>query len=140
MASEKLPIEAPCRVLDIPVSGFYAQRHRSPSARAIRHAWLTDLILQIHRDSRGTYGARRIYAELTIATKLPSATTRWRCSYEAGIAGIRGRPRFRRIAGVPTANDLVERDFAGHDPDQLWVTDITEHPTRRGQALLCRRT
>ena len=65
----------------------------------------------------------------------PSCTARLgsRPRRRAGIAGIRGRPRFRRIAGVPTANDLVERHFAGHDPDQLWVTDITEHPTRRGK-------
>jgi transposase InsO family protein len=32
--------------------------------------------------------------------------------------------------------DLVERDFACSEPDQLWVTDSTEHPTREGK-LYC---
>ena len=47
-------------------AGFYAWRKRPPSERAIRHAWLTDLIAKAHVDSRGTYGARRVHAELTI--------------------------------------------------------------------------
>ena len=29
--------------------------------------------------------------------------------------------------------DLVDRNFARSKPDQLWVTDITEHPTREGR-------
>ncbi len=28
---------------------------------------------------------------------------------------------------------MVNRDFARSGPDQLWVTDITEHPTREGK-------
>ena len=51
----------------------------------------------------------------------------------AGIAGVSGRPRFRRIPNVATASDLVERRFGREDPDRLWVTDITEHPTREGK-------
>jgi putative transposase len=34
---------------------------------------------------------------------------------------------------VATASDLVERQFRRDDPDRLWVTDITEHPTREGK-------
>ena len=51
----------------------------------------------------------------------------------AGIAGASGRPRFRRIPNVATAADLVERRFGREEPDRLWVTDITEHPTREGK-------
>ena len=52
-----------CRVLGVSESGFYEWRNRPPSARAIRHAWLTDLIHQhrpaVPRDLWGTEGARR---------------------------------------------------------------------------------
>ena len=34
------------------------------------------------------------------------------------------------------AADLVDRDFTRPGPNQLWVTDITEHPTREGK-LYC---
>ena len=41
-----------------------------------------------------------------------------------------------RAAPEATAGDLVQRQFARAGPDQLWVTDITEHPTREGK-LYC---
>ena len=39
---------------------------RPLSGRCIRHAWLTDVIYHIHEQSRGTYGARRVHAELRL--------------------------------------------------------------------------
>ena len=38
-----------------------------PSSRAIRRAWLSDVIAEIHERSRRTYGWRRIRAELADA-------------------------------------------------------------------------
>ena len=65
MVAEGLPAQLACRVLDVSESGFYAWRSRPPSERAIRHAWLTDLIGQIHVDFRGVYGYRRVHADST---------------------------------------------------------------------------
>src|SRR5207244_11027350 len=70
MASEGLPIEVACRVLDVSCSGFYAWRFRPPSARAIRHAWLTDVIREVHAASYCTYGAKRVHAELVLGRGL----------------------------------------------------------------------
>jgi putative transposase len=53
-----------CRILGVAASGFFMWRRRSPSPRQLRFAWLTDLVRAIHADSRGTYGWRRVYAEL----------------------------------------------------------------------------
>ena len=50
-----------------------------------------------------------------------------------GLAGLPGRPRYRKVPNQPTASDLVDRQFARDGPDQLRVTDITEHPTREGK-------
>lgn len=66
IATEGLSAEAACRVLGVSCAGYYAWRCRAPSARAIRHAWLTDLIGQIHTVPRGTYGAPRVRAELVL--------------------------------------------------------------------------
>ena len=51
-----------CRLLSAAESGYYEWRCRPPSARAVRHAWLTEQIRAVHSASRGTYGARRVHA------------------------------------------------------------------------------
>lgn len=66
MAAEHILVEVACRVLDVSVSGYYAWRSRPPSARSIRHAWLSDLIVEIHQVVRDTYGARHVHAELRL--------------------------------------------------------------------------
>jgi putative transposase len=48
-----------------------------------------------------------------------------------GVVGRRKRPRIERPDAI--ALDLVDRSFARNGPDELWVTDITEHPTREGK-------
>jgi putative transposase len=55
-----------CRLLSVAESGYYEWRRRPPSARAVRHAWLTEQIRAVHVASRGTYGIRRVHAELTL--------------------------------------------------------------------------
>jgi putative transposase len=39
--------------------------------------------------------------------------------------------------GPPVHDDLVGRDFSAQGPNQLWLSDITEHPTREGKLYLC---
>lgn len=34
-------------------------------------------------------------------------------------------------------DDLVRREFTAAAPNQLWLTDITEHPTAEGKLYLC---
>lgn len=36
-----------------------------------------------------------------------------------------------------TSLDLLRREFRRDAPDQLWMTDITEHPTREGKVYCC---
>jgi len=42
-----------------------------------------------------------------------------------------------RKAGPPVHDDLVLRDFTATKPNQLWLTDITEHWTDEGKLYLC---
>jgi putative transposase len=98
------------------------------------HAMLAEVIREVHDTSRQTYGARRVHAELVLGRGLSVA----RCTVELvmqrhGLAGLPGQPRYRRIPNQPTAGDLVERQFHREQPNHLWVTDITEHPTREGK-------
>ena len=135
MRTDGLPTQVACRVLGVSQSGFYAWRSRPPSARSIRHTWLTDIICQIHQHSRGIYGARRVHAELRLGHGIAVGHNAVAMLMRrAGLAGLSGNrsPR-RRPRPVDTPVDLVDRNFARSKPDQLWVTDITEHPTREGR-------
>lgn len=138
MAAEGLPVEVSTRVCGVSVSGYYEWRTRAPSARSIRHAWLTDQIIDVHAASRGTDGSRRVHAELTLGRGVQvgyHAVTMLMA--RAGLQGLPGNRRRRKPTGGPTALDLVDRNFARTEPDQLWVTDITEHPTREGKVYCC---
>jgi len=53
-----------CRVLGVSRVGFYAWRARPPSARALRDAELERLVAAVFAESRETYGAPRVHAEL----------------------------------------------------------------------------
>ncbi|GAA2871963.1 hypothetical protein GCM10020220_071530 [Nonomuraea rubra] len=93
MAGDGIPVEVACRVLNVSVSGYYAWQDRPPSPRAIRHAWLTDLIRQINQDSRGSYGARRVRAELTLGHQVTvSRGAVELLMRRAGLEGLSGRP------------------------------------------------
>jgi len=134
MAAEGLPIERCCALLGVSVSGYYSWLTRPPSARSIRHAWLTEQIRQIHAESKQTYGSKRVHAELTLGRGIAvgrEAVTMLMA--RAGIKGVSGRPKYRKVANVATAGDRVDRNFGTTAPDRLWVTDITEHPTREGK-------
>ncbi|WP_419247983.1 DDE-type integrase/transposase/recombinase [Rhodococcus erythropolis] len=52
----------------------------------------------------------------------------------AGVKGLPGNKRARSKHQTPTATDLVDRKFTRDKPNKLWVTDITEHPTREGKS------
>ena len=134
MAAEGLPVQVAGRVLGVPESGCYAWRKRPLSARAIRHAWLTDRIRQVHRASRGTSGARRVQAGLVLGQGIPVGHQAIERPLRlASIQGLAGRPRYRKASTPATATDRAGRQFARHEPEQLWVTDSTEHPTRAGK-------
>ena len=136
--AEGVRVRRACHALGVSRSGFYAWAARAPSPRAIRQAWLTDLIGRIHQASRGTYGAPRVHAELvyghgiTIGHNTVSLLMR-----RAGLAGLPARSRGKRTKKLATVTDLVRRDFRRTGPNQLWVTDITEHPTREGKVYCC---
>ena len=51
----------------------------------------------------------------------------------AGIGGLPGPTRIKRLKVVATADDLVTRKFHRLALNELWVTDITERPTREGK-------
>ncbi len=57
---------------------------------------------------------------------------------ELGIKGIPNRRPAKGSRLAPVASlDLVQRNFRRAAPNQLWLTNITEHPTREGKVYCC---
>ena len=136
IAADGLPVNVAARVLDVSSAGYYDWRSRPPSARSIRHAWLVGQIGAVHAASRGVYGARRVHAELVLGHGITVGHNAVEMLMRrAGIKGLPGSRRPRSKHQTPTAADLVDRAFTRPGRDQLWVTDITEHPTREGKVF-----
>jgi putative transposase len=115
-------------MLGVSRSGYYAWRSRPPSERTRLDAVLSEKIETIHRNSRATYGAPRVHAELRA---LGIRCGRKRVARLMRRAKLRSCLRGRRIKTTyraalrQAAPDLVERNFVAGEPDRLWVADIT---------------
>lgn len=123
------PVSLLCRILKVSRSGYYAWKERPPSQRSRSDAALMEQIGRVHRDSRETYGAPRVHAELR---HLGIRCARKRVARLMRAAGLRGccRGRTKRVTTQkaerrPAAPDLVMRNFRPGAPDRLWVADIT---------------
>jgi putative transposase len=129
------PIRTMCRVLGVSPAGFHAWRQRRPSARDQADAELLRRIRTVHGISQGTYGAPRIHAELQAEGIRVGEKRVARLMQEAGLAGVsrrRGPRTTIRDREDRPAPDLVDRNFAATEPNQLWVADITYVPTWAG--------
>ena len=127
-----------CRVLGVAKSAFYAWHRQKLSAQAQADEHLTDDIKDIYDDSRCTYGAPRVHAELRNRGKRVGRKRVARLMRKAGLVGRCPR-RFRRTT-IPDPStqvqDLVQRQFRPSEPNQLWVSDITYIRTWEGWLYL----
>lgn len=116
------------RVLGWSESAYYARKKRPKSARRLRDEQLMPLIEQIHAESGGTYGTRRITRALRRKGIDVARCTVERLMRELSLEGvIRGQRRRTTVPepSAPRPPDLVDRDFTASRPDQLWVADMT---------------
>ncbi len=100
---------------------------------------LAETIANIHRASRGCYGIRRVHAELIHGLGIAVGRDQVaRVMADTGLRGLSGtRKRYVNREHLITTDDLVNRNFTATVADQLWCTDITEHPTREGKVYCC---
>ncbi len=124
-----------CRVLGVSTSGYYAWRCRGASKRRRDDEALSRRIVDIHGQSRRTYGAPRVHAELADEGKRVGRKRVARLMRVSNTVGVSRRKSFRTTRRDPAARpapDLVDRQFSASGPNQLWVADITYLPTVAG--------
>lgn len=92
----RVPVQVCCWVLAVSPSGCSAWRNRAPSARAIRHAWLTDAIGQVRAASHQSDGQPAGPCRAHLGRGAASATTPWSCRLRR--AGLQASPAAPRSA------------------------------------------
>ena len=130
------PIATMARVLGVSKAGFYAWRDRPPSAHAQADAALLARVRTVHANSRQTYGAPRVHADLRQCGERHGRKRIARLMRGAGLVGAShrhgGPTTTQRDRDARPAPDLVDRNFTASGPNQLWVADITYVPTAAG--------
>jgi transposase InsO family protein len=128
-----------CRWLGVSKSGFYEWRSRPESVTAERRKKLALIITKIFDDSEGTYGYRRIAAQLARQGTVAGAELVRKLMRELGLVACQPRPwrpcttRQGQAGPIP---DLVHRDFSASAPGEKMVGDITYIPTWQGWLYL----
>ena len=138
LASDGIPVKVTCRVLGFSSQGFYKWQAKPVSDRDWSDAHLVDAAHQIHTDDP-TFGYRFIADELRAERGITASENRvQRLCSQHGIASVLHRRRGRSLRPGPAVHDdLVRREFSAWGPDELWLTDITEHRTDEGKLYVC---
>ena len=134
------PVARMCGWAQVSASGYYEWRGRLAPVTANRRNRLAVLIATVFTDSDGTYGHRRIHAQLArwgehAGPELVRALMR-----ELGLVACQPRPWRHSLTAADAAPapipDLVRRDFTAPAPGQKMVGDITYIPTWEGWLYL----
>jgi putative transposase len=138
LAVDGIPLAVTCRVLKIARQPYYRWLAAPVTARDLVAAYRADALFDAHRDDP-EFGYRLLVDEAAangrpMATRTAwaiCASNRWWSAFGKPRRGKGGRP------GPPVHDDQVNRVFTAAAPNQLWLTDITEHRTDEGKLYLC---
>lgn len=128
-----------CRLLTVSRSGFYAWRHRQPTARQLANEALAEDVKAIFTAHKGRAGAPRITRELRDQGK---PADRKRVAKVMRTQGLRAKAarKFKATTNsnhsLPVAPNLLEQNFEAESADQKWVSDITYIWTDEGWLYL----
>jgi transposase InsO family protein len=120
-----------CEALDVSPSGYYdwQERRLCPGARALENRALTKAILQLHQQSRKTYGSPRILMELRKQGARHGRARVCRIMQQEGLCGRqKGRYHVQTTDSnhdQPIAPNLLPQVPKAAAPNQIWVADIT---------------
>lgn len=131
-------VEFMCGRLGVSRSGYYDWRSRPESATAQRREELKLLIEKAFDMSDGTYGHRRIRAQLDRWGVTAGLELVRRLMRELGLEPCQPRPKRFSLtqATVGQVPDLVGRNFTAYAPGEKLVGDITYIATGEGWLYL----
>ena len=137
LAADGIPVTVTCRVLKLARQPYYRWLAAPVSAREVSDAYLANALFDAHADDP-EFGYRLLADEVRAAGHQRCDRTVWRICADNRWWSVFGKKRGAngKRPGPPAHDDLVERNFTADARNQLWLTDITEHPTSSGKLYL----
>jgi len=137
-AQVRVPVAVTCRVLKLARQPYYRWLACPVTVADYEAAYRANALFDAHRDDP-EFGYRFLVEEAAAAGESMAARTAWRICSDNGWWSVFGKKRGKngKRPGPPVHDDLVKRDFTAQESNQLWLTDITEHPTGEGKLYLC---
>ena len=138
MTAEGISVVLTCRVLNIARQVYYRWLLQPVTPAELEQAYRANALFDAHRDDP-EFGYRYLHEEAAEAGEVMAARTAWRiCSDNRWWSAFAKRPsKNGKRPGPPVHDDLVQRKFTAAGPNELWLTDITEHWTGEGKLYLC---
>ena len=132
---EEFTVTRMCRLMGVSPSAYYDWLTRPQSARSLEDVRLGEQVKSIHKQSRETYGARRIRHELMEAGDPISRVRVGRLMKQQDLES-KSRRKFKATTnsnhGRPVSPYLLDREFCVAQPDTVYAGDITYIRTDEG--------
>ena len=142
----RVPVAVACRVLGLSTQGYYKWLKDPVSQRDWDDAHAINTLREIHEDDP-TLGYRFLTDELDDVGIVAGENRVARLCQLAGIAASHHRRKGKAAKpGPPVHDDLlaivdergrIRHEFTATAPNQIWLSDITEHRTAEGKLYLC---
>jgi transposase InsO family protein len=147
LAVDGIPVTVTCRVLKIARQPYYRWLAAPVTDAELQAAYRANALFDAHRDDP-EFGYRFLVDEARDAGQPMSPRTAWRICSDNGWWSAFGKPKRGKGGkpGPPVHEDLcaviddkgrVRHEFTADVANQLWLADITEHPTAEGKLYLC---
>lgn len=146
-APVRVPVAVTCRVLDIARQPYYRWLKCPITDAELRAAYRANALFDAHRDDP-EFGYRFLVDEANEAGEPMAERTAWRICSELGWWSSHGKKRGSngKKPGPPVHDDLcavidrhgvTRHEFIANSPNELWLSDITEHWTGEGKLYVC---
>lgn len=125
--------------MEVSESGYYAWKHREPSAHEREDARIAALIQLIDQEHRHVYGSPRIHAKLHDYGVHCSRKRVVRLMQSLGLSALPKRarkPTTRSNKHARFAPNVLNREFTASHPNTKWVTDTKAVETAEGWLYL----
>jgi putative transposase len=147
LAADRIPVAVTCRVLKLARQPYYRWLADPITKAEVVEAYRANALFDAHRDDP-EFGHRLLADEAREAGETMADRTAWRIASNNGWWSAFGKKRGRNgkkpgpavhddFCTVTDEKGRLRHVFTADRPNQLWLTDISEHKTGEGKIYLC---